>query len=595
MQRTVTVLAPAAVVSAVAWSNGGFFPRSFGWLLLLVAIGLAAVGILGDEIELGHGPVVLVGALLALAAWQIATIAWAVAPDAPPLEAERTLVYAGAAAVALLAVPGRRAPDLVVGVLAGAGAATVGGLLEHALGAGVPDDRLELPVGYPNATGILAATTLLLGLGLGTSGARFRRALGAGLAVPAGVALALSLSRGSILAAVVGLVLLGVTARSARELARVALTAVPAALAVALVWATGRLSDDGVRSREILALLGIAVLSLCAAALAAAGRPRAHVGREPSPSQPIRRAAVAAACAVSALALVAVGAHEARQSRSTPTTLAGAPDRLLSTSTSSRGDYWHVAAVMVDRHPFGGAGAGGFARVWLQERPALLFVLDAHNLYLETVAELGPLGLGLLLVALFAPFLAAGRAVRRATGRAALAAYVALLAHAALDWDWELPAVTLCAILLAVALLRSGAEDDARRLSPAGRTALLASATLVGALAIVVHAGNVATADANDRLDRGDGPRARSAAERARRFRPWAAEPWELIGEAELADGRAAQARDALRRATREDPGSWRAWLSLAVATTGSERAAALERARSLNPLAPELGALSGP
>jgi Flp pilus assembly protein TadD len=65
------------------------------------------------------------------------------------------------------------------------------------------------------------------------------------------------------------------------------------------------------------------------------------------------------------------------------------------------------------------------------------------------------------------------------------------------------------------------------------------------------------------------------------------------MGEAELALGRAAPAREHLRRALREDPRSWSAWLSLGLASTGRERAAAIARARSLDPLAPELAALS--
>ena len=120
MQRLVTVVVPAAALTAVAWWSGGFFPRSWGALLLVAAIGLAAVAILADQVEVGRRTVVLAGALFALAAWQVVTTAWAVAPDAPVLEAERTLVYASAVLLALLAVPSRRATDLVLAVLVGA-------------------------------------------------------------------------------------------------------------------------------------------------------------------------------------------------------------------------------------------------------------------------------------------------------------------------------------------------------------------------------------------------------------------------------------------------------------------------------------------
>ena len=228
-------------------------PPSWGALLLVVAIGLAAVAILADQVEVGRRTVVLAGALFALAAWQVVTTAWAVAPDAPLLEAERTLVYASAVLLALLAVPSRRATDLVLAVLVGAGAATVSGLLAHALGAGAPDERLELPLGYPNASGIVATTSLVLGLGLSTGRARLGRALGGGVAAPAAAALALSLSRGSILAAVLGILVLCLVTVSRHALGTVAIVGASGLLAVGIVSLAGRLRDDGAAPREALA------------------------------------------------------------------------------------------------------------------------------------------------------------------------------------------------------------------------------------------------------------------------------------------------------------------------------------------------------
>jgi hypothetical protein len=593
VQRALTALVPSAVLVGVAWSSGGYFARTWGALLLLVAIGLAAVGILQTSVELESRAVVVAGALVALAAWQLVTTAWAVAPDEPVLEAERTLVYAGAATLAFLTVSRARAPDLVVSVLLGAGAATAGGLLQHGLGSGEPDDRLALPVGYANAAGILAATALVLGLGLATSASALRRAVGGAFAVPAAAGLALSLSRGSILAAALGVLVLCIAIASLRGLAATGLVALPAAGAVAAVSLGGGLGDRGAAPRELLALLAVAGLSLIGAGLAVRVSPARRADSGSTHRPPRARALVVGACAFGAVALLAAAVYEVAQSRSGPTTLESPPNRLLSTSTSSRGDYWLVAARMVEDDPLGGGGAGGFTRVWLRERPTLLFVRDAHNLYLETLAELGPVGLGLLLVALVTPLLRAPRVTRSAAGRGAIAAYVALVAHASLDWDWELPAVTLCTVLLAVALVRLGGTVVPRALATTGRVALLACATLLAALAVVVHAGNGATADANDLLDRGRATQARDAAERARRYRPWAAEPWQLLGEAELAEGQAAAAREHLRRATREDAGSWSAWLSLGLSSSGRERMQALARARALNPLAPEVEALA--
>jgi O-antigen ligase len=583
IDRVLTAAVPAAAVVAVAWSSGGYFPRTWGAILLLEAIALAAVAILATRLEFGAREGTVVAALVGLAVWQLVSRAWAVAPDATVLEAERTLLYAGAAASAFLAVTRDRAEELVVGVLAGAGIVTVGGLLEHALGTVAPGERLELPVGYANAAGILAAATLLLGIGLGGQGPRWRRGLGAGLGPPAAAALYLSLSRGSVLAAVLGLAVLALTARSAPGLARLAVVAAPSAVAVVFAARAGRFDEPGATAAEAGSLLSLALLGLVAALLAA--RPP----RISLPGVSTRSAIVVAAAVLVVAGATLAGVREVRDRRSAPASQQGAPDRLLSTSTSFRSDYWDVAAAMARHAPLVGEGAGGFERTWLRERPALLYVRDAHNLYLETLAELGAVGLVLLLAAVLTPLIGAARSVRAPAGPAVLAAYTALLAHAVLDWDWELPAVTLCTVFLGVALLRLGSPREARR--PGVRTiaALLGTAATLGVVAVAAHVGNGAAAEAQDALDRGDASAARREAHRAQRFAPWSAEPWRLLGEAELAAGRLDAGRRDLRRATAEDPGLWYAWFQLAVAADGKERVRALARARALNPLAPEL------
>lgn len=530
IERLAVAAVPALVLVGVAWSDGGFFPRTWGALLLLEAIALAAVGILGSRVPREPRAVVLVAALLALAAWQLVSRFWAVAPDAVFLEAQRTLVYAGAAAVAVLAVPRRLGPWLVGGVFAGATGIVSGGLVDHLIGPGARPDRLESPVGYANALGILAAVALTLGIGLVLARLGRWSAVAAVVCVPVAVALYLTLSRGSLLAAAGATVLLVALDR----------------------WAAG--STAGRRTVVVAAGAGVLLLVVLAA-ISARGSPDERPA--PTPRQP-------------------------------------AAGRLFTTTTSYRSDYWDVAASMVRDEPLHGAGAGGFERTWLRERPALLHVQDAHNLYLETLAELGPLGLAFLLVALLVPLFGARRAARAPVGRAALAAYVALLGHAALDWDWELPVVWLCVVLLGVALAGWGREAT-ERMTSATRSLVLAAAAILGVLAIVVHAGNSATAEAHEALDRGDARVARAEADRARRFRPFAAEPWQLLGEAELAAGRLELARRHLRRAVRDDPGSWSAWLTLAGASDGWERSRALRRARMLNPLAEEIDAVESP
>jgi O-antigen ligase len=360
------------------------------------------------------------------------------------------------------------------------------------------------------------------------------------------------------------------------------IAAVPAGVAAVLAIAAGGLDDRGATIRDVAVLLAVAGLGLVGAVVCAR-RSRVTVRTVPS-----RLAAglTSAAAVVVLVGVVLAGAYEVGRSRSAPAAQQGAPSRLLS-STSDRGEYWKVAARSVRDDPLGGVGAGGFERTWLRERPALIYVRDAHNLYLETLAELGPLGLALLATAVLLPLVGVRRAAAEPTGAAALAAYVALLAHAVLDWDWELPAVMLCTLFLGVALLRLAGREHPVPLGTRTTAVLLATAAAVGALALVVHVGNGATAEAQEALERGDADAARRNAERARRFAPWAASPWRLLAEAELAEGSLGPARRHLLRAVREDPYSWDAWRDLALVTRSREREAALRRAQLLDPLAP--------
>jgi O-antigen ligase len=107
-----------------------------------------------------------------------------------------------------------------------------------------------------------------------------------------------------------------------------------------------------------------------------------------------------------------------------------------------RASYWDAARATAAAHPFGGSGAGTFGVVHVQSP----YARDAHSVYLQAFSEVGIVGL-LLTVALLAFPLAV--ALRR--GLIAPAAGLAVFAlHAGVDWDWQLPAVTLAALALAV-------------------------------------------------------------------------------------------------------------------------------------------------
>ena len=151
---------------------------------------------------------------------------------------------------------------------------------------------------------------------------------------------------------------------------------------------------------------------------------------------------------------------------------------------ANRPRYWHVAWREWTMKPVLGSGAGTFERYWLLYRPVSSFARDAHSLYLETLAELGPVGLVLLLAALGLPLLVL-RGRRDPLLATAAAGYVAYLVHTGVDWDWELPAVTLCGLVCGASLLVGARRDDAPELRPWARFALLVLAVALAVLVLV--------------------------------------------------------------------------------------------------------------
>ena len=146
--------------------------------------------------------------------------------------------------------------------------------------------------------------------------------------------------------------------------------------------------------------------------------------------------------------------------------------------------YWHVAWKEWELNRALGSGAGTFDRYWLHYRTVSSFARDAHSLYLETLAELGPIGLALLLALLLIPLLAlhGGRDPLLAT---AAAAYVAFLVHAGVDWDWEIPAVSLAGLACGSAMLVARRREDAAELPVAGRMLVLVPVAALGILALI--------------------------------------------------------------------------------------------------------------
>jgi hypothetical protein len=77
---------------------------------------------------------------------------------------------------------------------------------------------------------------------------------------------------------------------------------------------------------------------------------------------------------------------------------------------------------------------------------------------------------------------------RRPFVAAAAGAYVALLAHAAVDWDWEMPAVMVTGLVCATALLVAAREGRAQwEPSPLARAAALVLVLALVGLAVAAQ------------------------------------------------------------------------------------------------------------
>ena len=137
---------------------------------------------------------------------------------------------------------------------------------------------------------------------------------------------------------------------------------------------------------------------------------------------------------------------------------------------SNRYDYWEVALGQFADDPLRGGGSGSFEVEWRREREIDEAVGDAHSLPLETAAELGLIGLALLAGLVGAVALAARRSWRAdpALTSGMAAALTVWAVHACLDWDWEMPALTLVAVVLAGALLAVEDLRDELSAPPAG-------------------------------------------------------------------------------------------------------------------------------
>jgi hypothetical protein len=485
----------------LAFFSGGYFTGS-----RLVA-GIVAWTLLAGLLVARRPRLPLAFAALALlVGWTWLSTLWAPLGAPASASVELGLLYLGALGAAFVALRGAaRAvePVLAGGVLVVIGYGIAGRVLPDLVelsrtrSAG---GRLDQPLTYWNATGALAALGLVLCARL--AGDRTRplalRAAAAAGSAPLGLGVYLSYSRGALTALGVGLAVLIALAPTWPQLRAGAIALEAAALcagvASLLPAVTAAEGDDFAAQGAILLVVLLAAMAGAAALQAWSARaeedgttPTGPLGaraeedgttptgppgapgtgdrgaaerrsdaRWAPPTHRIARAAVVAAVALT-LAPFAAAVVDPDDEPRDPAF--GATAHRFTDAGSRRFDYWEAALKGFASDPAFGRGAGGYQAIWLEERDVRERVVDAHSLELETAAELGLVGLALLALFLGAVATAAPRAGRVQPGlAAALAVYGA---HSAIDWDWELPALTLVAVVLAGAILGAAADGDA--------------------------------------------------------------------------------------------------------------------------------------
>ena len=566
--------------------------------------------------------------LAALAAWTLASTAWAPSRETALTEFDLAALYLG---VFVLTVVGSRPATIerwvdglalaivAIAVLALASRLVPGLGLHDDVATTIPNarSRLSYPIGYWNGLAALAALGVPLLLGISRAGNRpvlVRSLALAGVPLLAATIYLTSSRGGAVAAAVAAVVFLALSDRRWGALAALAIAGLGSMVAVIVLadrsaltkGATGSVAQAQGRSAALLvaaACVGTAV------AYAGALRYKRH---RVSPPAWMGWAVVA----IAALGLIGTlaASHPLRRFdhfRAPPfTSNVDATGHLLSSAGSGRWQFWSAAGSQFVHHPILGGGAGSFGRWWDRHGSFAYTTQYAHSLLLGTLGELGVVGflllLGVFVTALLAIVRRTGKAQRRqAVVPALVAAAVAYSASAAIDWTWALPGVTTVAIVVLGLLVGPATTSAVRpigegRPSSRSRFALASVALVLGWLVICAEALPLLTHlkinQSQAAVRRADLEAALADARAARALEPWAAEPYLQLALVEEQSGDVPTALAHIHRALARDGTDWRLWLVAARLQMKSgqidDAKASVTRVRQLNPRSPALASL---
>jgi hypothetical protein len=615
---------PGALIVYLAFNAGGFFPETVAVVTLVLLLALAARILGADRPFAGfnRGLAIAAGAMTIFALWTLLSAAWSDSTWRALTEFDRALLYL----LALLlfgSVPRdpRRTRWMVRGValaiLVVCAIGVTARLLPHVwpIGPGF-SDRLSYPVTYWNCLGLLAALGLILCFHLSSSRGEPRgiRVIAAGTVPLFATTIYLTLSRGAILACLIGLGAYVVLGRP-RSLVASLIACVPtSAIAVVVAYKAEKLVSFDTTSATAISQgkREAAVLAACVLAAAALRLLLVLVTRRirwpvVSPRVKWITAGVAGglAATVAIVALIAFhGPHYISRQyhqfvNGTSTGQTGdVRSRLTSASSTGRVYLWKVSVNHgFDRNELTGSGAGTFENLWDQHRPRkdAVQVVDGHSLYAEVLGELGIVGLVLIVTTIVMTLIAFAARLggpNRTIYAALLAAGIAWAFRAGIDWDWEMPVVTLWFFALGGTALarRRGSRRWHPPASAVARGVPLVACAGMAVIPLLILMSQVRLGDAaHDRLGRDNCPDAIVQARSSASVLSANPEPYQILGYCEAVMDSPRQGVRDLALAADRDPANWRYELGLAVARAAAGRnpQAAIRATQRLDPLEP--------
>ena len=634
----------AATLAAAALGLGaGLSPLFSAYYAAGVWVPLGLIVVLGAAVcATARGPRVSLPMALTLAGvagiglWSLLSSSWAAAAEQATIEANRWLSY-GALFLLMIVLLRTRLRAKVLLAATGVGIMIVAAsVLIRMIGSDPLSlflgGRLQAPLGYINGEGCVFAIGCWGGLAL----AERREPVLAGLGAAAAVMLAsltlLSQSRGAAIAMLVAIVVaITVIPGLRRRVVTIAVVAAGTAAAGSAVLQVYSSNNAGTLTPSVVHAAAVAILvaSALTGLLWAAG----VVGLRLAQRRGLRPALVARTSTVVTIVLlaapfVAIGVRHSSVTHtvrtqwhqfvhlSDPGTAAGGAQTRLFSGSGDRYDYWRVAWKGFLAHPAGGLGAGNYPAWWFKERRTPESVQNPHSLELQTLSELGIVGIVLLACIVVGVALAVRRLRPAARSSpearmimvAAVGAVVVWFVDSSGDWMQLLPGVTAIALAAAAVLCRPGddvleantteveARSSRRWLSLVG-VAAMAFVLAVGGAGLA-RAGLVQIYIDNSRGELGPHPAAAIRdSGRVLRLDGANLDAYYIKAAGQARFNEAGAARATLMAAAREDPQAFVTWAllgDLEVRLRNFRDAKTFyERAHLLDPLDPQLSSLA--